>query len=158
MDTDGARRRLEEEQGRLEELRAGYEREHLTDESEDENISELSHQPLHQADMGTETFNRERDLSILERVEAELADVEHALHRLDEGTYGICEACGGDIGEDRLEAMPEARFCLNDQALAEREARARTVLAESFGVEVTDSDLAASVRLREMIARRDGAA
>jgi RNA polymerase-binding transcription factor DksA len=123
MDSGAVRQRLEEEKGRLEDLRAGYQSEHLTDESEDESIAELSHQPQHLADTGTETFNRERDLSILEQIEAELDDVEHALHRLDEGTYGTCEACGQAIGEDRLDAMPEARFCLNDQALAEQEAR-----------------------------------
>jgi RNA polymerase-binding transcription factor DksA len=124
MDPDGAREQLEREKTRLEELRAGYQSEHLTDESEDDSIAELSHQPVHMADTGTETFNRERDMSILEQIEAELTDVEHALQRLDDGTYGICEACGAEIGDDRLEAMPEARFCVNDQALAEREARA----------------------------------
>jgi RNA polymerase-binding transcription factor DksA len=123
MDPDGARDRLEREKDRLEELRAGYQSEHLTDESEDDSIAELSHQPQHMADTGTETFNRERDLSIFEQIEAELTDVEHALRRLDDGTYGICEACGSQIGDDRLDAMPEARFCLNDQALAEQEAR-----------------------------------
>ena len=95
----------------------------LTSESEEESLSELSSLDQHQADVGTETFNRERDLSILERVEAELADVEHALQRLDDGTFGTCEACGRPIDEARLEAMPATRFCLEDQAMAEREAR-----------------------------------
>jgi DnaK suppressor protein len=124
MDPDGVRGRLQEEKGRLEDLRAGYQSEHLTDESEDESLAELSHQAQHMADTGTETFNRERDLSILEQIEAELNDVEHALRRLDDGTYGVCEACGKEIGDARLEAMPEARFCVNDQALAEQEAKA----------------------------------
>ena len=123
MDPEGVRDRLEQEKTRLDDLRAGDQREHLTDESEEESIAELSHQPQHLADTGTETFNRERDLSILEQIEAELDDVEHALRRLDDGTYGVCEACGKEIGDDRLEAMPEARFCVNDQALAEQEAK-----------------------------------
>lgn len=76
-------------------------------------------------DLGTGTFERERDLSILEQVEAELADVEHALRRLDEGTYGTCEACGRPIDEARLEVRPEARFCPADEEVAEREARHR---------------------------------
>ena len=62
-------------------------------------------------------------MAILERVEAELADVEHALRRLDDGTYGTCEACGRPIDEQRLEAMPATRLCLDHQAEAEREAR-----------------------------------
>ena len=122
MDLDDARRRLDEERTRLEGLREGFD--DLHNESEEASLSELSSLDQHQADVGTETFNRERDLSILERVEAELADIEHAMGRLDEGTYGTCEACGKPIGDERLEAMPASRFCLEDQSLAEREARA----------------------------------
>jgi RNA polymerase-binding transcription factor DksA len=123
MDIDGARDRLQQERDRLTGVRETFADEHLSDEREDENLSELSGVDQHQADIGTETFEREKDLSILEQVEAELADVEHALRRLDEGTYGTCEACGNPIGEERLEAMPATRFCVNDQAEAEREAR-----------------------------------
>ena len=121
MDQDEVRRRLDEERTRLEGLREGFDDLHA--ESEDASLSELSSLDQHQADVGTETFNRERDLSILERVEAELADIDHAMRRLDEGSYGTCEACGKPIGDERLEAMPAARFCLEDQATAEREAR-----------------------------------
>lgn len=77
----------------------------------------------HPADLGTDTFEREKDQSILEGIEAELADVEHALGRINDGTYGVCEACGRPIDEERLEAMPAARFCVHDQAAAERQAR-----------------------------------
>ena len=123
MDTDDAGRRLEAERERLGELREDFALEHLQSESEQENLSELSTAAQHQADLGTETFDRERDLSILEQVEAELADVEHALERLENGTYGTCEACGRPIDEARLEAQPATRFCVEDQAAAEREAR-----------------------------------
>lgn len=122
MDADEARTRLTEERDRLESLRQGFD--DLNAESEEASLGELSSIDQHQADVGTETFNRERDLSILENVEAELADVEHAIRRLDEGTYGTCEACGKPIDDARLEAVPAARFCLEDQAVAEREARA----------------------------------
>lgn len=124
MENDEVRVRLDEERARLEGIREGYDEEGLTSESESENLAELSTADQHQADIGTETFERERDLSILEQVEAELADVEHALRRLDEGSYGTCEACGQPIGDDRLEALPAARFCLADQARAEQDARA----------------------------------
>ncbi len=124
MDSDAARELLEQERGRLTSVREGLDAENPSDETENQSMSELSDVDQHQADVGTETFEREKDYSILERVEAELADVEHALHRLDDGTYGTCEACGRPIDEERLQAMPAARFCLDDQALAEREARA----------------------------------
>lgn len=119
MDQDDARDRLADERHRLEGVRAGFDAGHLHDESEDESTSELSHLAQHSADIGTETFEREKDFSILEQVEAELADVDRALQRLDAGTYGTCEACGGSISDDRLEAMPAARFCLAHQAEAE---------------------------------------
>ena len=123
MQTDEARQRLEDERARLEGVRETFADEHLHDETETENLSELSGLDQHQADTGTETFEREKDLSILERVEAELSDVEHALSRLDDGTYGSCAACGKPIGDTRLEAMPATRFCVDDQARAEAEAR-----------------------------------
>ena len=126
MDSDVARQRLDEERVRLEDTRATFDDEHLRDESEDDSISELSSNDQHPADIGSETFEREKDLSILEQVEAELADVEHALRRLEDGTYGICEACGQPIDEARLEALPAARFCLKDQAAAEQELRRPT--------------------------------
>src|SRR5437588_11313733 len=123
MDPDAARQRLEAERARLQDMRAGFDEEHLTDESENESISELSSIDQHQADVGSETFEREMDISILEQVEAELDDVEHALRRLDEGTYGVCEACGKPIPEARLQAVPAARFCLEHQTEAERQVR-----------------------------------
>ncbi|MEA3075261.1 MAG: hypothetical protein QOF60_169 [Actinomycetota bacterium] len=119
MDADQARKRLADEQERLRGIK-----EELGDvrgESEEESLQELSSYDQHPADVATETFEREKDLSILDQVEGELADVEYALQRLDAGTYGTCEACGKPIGDERLEAMPAARFCLNDQAQAERE-------------------------------------
>ena len=123
MESDLARQRLAEERTRLEEVRSTFDAEHLTDQSESESVSELSSYDQHQADMGTETFEREKDLSILEQVESELGDVEHAIRRLDEGTYGTCEACGKPIPDERLEAMPATRLCLEHQAEAEREVR-----------------------------------
>jgi RNA polymerase-binding transcription factor DksA len=122
MDSD-PRQRLTEERRRLQAVRDGFEDENLGNESEQDNLAELSSIDQHQADMGTETFEREKDLSILEEVESDLADVERALQRLDEGTYGTCEACGRPIDPDRLEAMPATRLCRDDQEKAEQETR-----------------------------------
>jgi DnaK suppressor protein len=79
----------------------------------------------HIADAGTEMFERSRDLSIVQDIEAQLADVDHAAARVSNGTYGTCEACGKPIGGDRLAARPAARFCIEDQQGAEREVEAR---------------------------------
>jgi len=116
---DEAKQRLHRERTRLETVRSGLDDDNLSEETEQESLSELSSVDQHQADLGTETFEREKDLSILESVEAELADVEHALRRLDDGTYGTCEACGRPIDEERLQALPAARLCRDDQERAE---------------------------------------
>ena len=122
MDAHEAREHLEAERVRLEHVRQTFESEHLRDESGEESVAELSHNKQHPADSGSETFEREKDFSILEQVEAELRDVEIALRHLDDGTYGTCEACGQPIGDERLEAVPAARFCLGHQQQAERAA------------------------------------
>lgn len=123
MDSDLARQRLAEETQRLEGVRSAFDDEHLADQSETDSIGEISSYDQHQADMGTETFEREKDLSILEQIEAELADVEHAIRRLDAGDYGTCEVCGRPVPDERLEVMPAARLCLEHQAEAERDVR-----------------------------------
>ena len=77
--------------------------------SESEELSELSNYDQHPADTGTETFEREKDLSILDSLEAELGELEAALQRVVEGTYGIDEVTGEPIAPERLEAVPTAR-------------------------------------------------
>jgi RNA polymerase-binding transcription factor DksA len=57
----------------------------------------------------------EPDLVGLARIEAELADVARALERLDEGTYGTCEACAAVLPDERLAAEPAQRFCSEHQ-------------------------------------------
>ena len=114
MDEAEARERLQHEKERVTALAADLRSEGL-DESEVEQLAELSAYDQHQAELGSETFEREKDISILEALETELADLEKALRKLDEGTYGVCEACGKQIPAERLEAMPATRFCLEDQ-------------------------------------------
>jgi len=77
--------------------------------SESESIGELSDNDQHPADIASETFEREKDLSILESLEYELRELEAAVRRVDDGAYGTCEACGGPIPEERLEVQPAAR-------------------------------------------------
>jgi DnaK suppressor protein len=84
--------------------------------------SELSSNDQHPADLATDTFERARDVSIAQRVEAEITDVDRALQRIDQGTYGTCEACGRQIDDARLQVVPATRFCVEDQQRAEREA------------------------------------
>jgi DnaK suppressor protein len=124
VDVGRARDRLLQERERLQSIKDGLSGEPGEGVSERDALSELSLADQHPADIGTEVFEQEKDLSIAEQIGAELADVERALKRVDEGTYGVCEACGREIDPERLEARPEARFCVDDQALAERETHA----------------------------------
>jgi DnaK suppressor protein len=78
----------------------------------------------HIADAGSEMFERSRDLSIVQDLDAQLADIEHAKARLANGSYGTCEACGRPIGAARLAARPATRFYIEDQQGAEREVQA----------------------------------
>ena len=71
--------------------------------------------PTEPAELATETVERELDLTIREAAEASLHDVERALQRVENGTYGVCLACGKPIAEGRLEAKPEAEYCVEDQ-------------------------------------------
>lgn len=116
VDDDAARHHLGDERKRLERLRVGLDDGHLHDEPEEDSSAELSHIDQHPADAGSDAFEREKEFSILEQVEAELADVDRALGRLDQGTYGRCDACGEPIADERLEVLPAARFCVQHQA------------------------------------------
>ena len=124
MDTKKAQELLEADRVRLERIRDGVsEDQGLGVESQQASLSELSSFDQHSADIATETFEREKDESILEQVQGELNDIDQARARIEDGTYGICEACGKPIGDARLEAVPTARFCVEDQARAERDLR-----------------------------------
>jgi RNA polymerase-binding transcription factor DksA len=116
VDDAAARRHLAEERDRLTRLRVSLENEHLHDEPSQDSAADLSHVHQHLADTASDAFEREKEFSILEQVEAELADVGRALDRLDGGSYGRCEACGESIGDERLTAVPATRFCVDHQA------------------------------------------
>jgi DnaK suppressor protein len=61
----------------------------------------------------TESLELERRLAIEKQMKDQLADVEHALQKFEEGTYGLCEECGQPIDPARLEALPQAKLCLS---------------------------------------------
>jgi RNA polymerase-binding transcription factor DksA len=118
VDKEEARGLLLAERERLMALRTATDR--LVEEDVEAVESELSHADQHPADEATELFERERDMGIEHDVEHLLAEVDAALQRLEDGRYGICEACGRPIEEERLRAVPATRYCLEDQARLER--------------------------------------
>ncbi len=74
----------------------------------------------HQADDGTELFEREKEVGLEMTLAEKLAQVTHALHRLDAGTYGRCESCDRPIAIERLDALPEAALCIDCKAKEEQ--------------------------------------
>lgn len=74
----------------------------------------------HIADSATETYMRELDEGLEENAEHVLVEIEAALGRIEDGTYGLCTTCGRRIDEERLEAVPYAALCIDDQRALER--------------------------------------
>jgi DnaK suppressor protein len=117
LDFDYFRRELEGEQMRLREaLESVNHKESLTEETGDLSIGSDDHL----ADSATETYMRELDGGLEENAEHLLAEIEKALQRIDDGTYGTCVVCGRSIGAARLEAVPYATLCIDDKRAQER--------------------------------------
>lgn len=121
--SDGLHERLLAErdriQGALRELRGGDEQAptFLVDESDA--IDQ------HPADEGSELFEREKNMALDRELQATLDQVHEALARWDAGTYGTCARCGKPIPEGRLQALPEAIYDIDCQAVIERQRAGR---------------------------------
>ena len=81
---------------------------------------DISAHSTHMADQGTDNFDRELALNLASSRQDSLYDIEDAIRRIDEGTYGTCEACGCAIERPRLRALPFAKKCMACQNAAER--------------------------------------
>jgi RNA polymerase-binding protein DksA len=73
-----------------------------------------------QADAGAKTFEREHEITLANNARDMLRQAEHALERLDAGTYGTCENCGNPVGKGRLQAFPRATLCVTCKTKQER--------------------------------------
>lgn len=74
----------------------------------------------------TEALELEKRLSLEKRIREQLAEVEHALHKFEEGTYGLCDSCGQSIDPARLEALPQATMCLDCKAQQAKNAKGKS--------------------------------
>jgi len=118
VDDNQARVLLGDERQRLETIREDIGRDGLIVDADPQMVAEEA-AGQHPGDVGTDVEERSRDIGLLEQVERELADIEDALRRLEEGTYGRCEVCGRPIPDDRLEANPTARYDVEHEPRAE---------------------------------------
>ena len=78
-----------------------------------ESAGELSSMPIHMADLGTDNYEKEFTLDLLESERLMLKDIDRALKKIQDETYGFCEGTGKFIGRARLDAKPEARYCID---------------------------------------------
>jgi RNA polymerase-binding transcription factor DksA len=89
--------------------------------------SEASAFGMHQADAGSDAYDRDFALSLLSQEQDALYEIEEALKRVDAGTYGTCEMSGKPIPHARLEAIPFARFTVECQTQIEKQKKALRV-------------------------------
>jgi DnaK suppressor protein len=80
--------------------------------SRSEANGDLSSMPIHMADIGSDNFEQEFTLSLMESDGGTLTQIETSLERIEEGTYGQCEECGLKIPKSRLNAIPYATLCV----------------------------------------------
>jgi DnaK suppressor protein len=115
-------------------LRTKLEEEHkrLTDELEQLKSSGSSAEERREGspfgkreEEATETLELEKRLALENRIRQELAGIEHALKKFEEGTYGQCDNCGQPIDPERLEALPQASLCLNCKAQLAKNAKGK---------------------------------
>jgi DnaK suppressor protein len=118
IDTADYRKRLEEEKVRLLHAVGFLEKENQGSISEE--LGELAEGGTdnHLGDTATAMYDRELDEGLEEGARDTLVEIDGALQRIEDGTYGICEVCAKPIGADRLSAIPWARLCIDDQRRA----------------------------------------
>ena len=80
---------------------------------------DLSSMPIHMADLGTDNFEQEFSLELMDGERRLLTEIEDALNRIETGTYGICEGTGKPISKARLEAQPWARYSVEYAKMVE---------------------------------------
>lgn len=89
-------------------------------EKRSESAGDLSAMPIHFADMGTDTYHQEVNVSLMESENELVEEINNALDRIVAGTYGACPKCDKKISSERLKALPSAKHCIDCQLEIER--------------------------------------
>ncbi|MFY9402887.1 MAG: TraR/DksA C4-type zinc finger protein [Candidatus Omnitrophota bacterium] len=107
---------------RKEEIIDGIQRisEDTLKKSQKEASGDISGYSYHMADVATDNYDREFSLGLASNDRKALYELEDALKRVEEGTYGICQECKNLIAKARLKAVPQARFCVKCQQKKEK--------------------------------------
>lgn len=97
---------------------------------------DLSSMPIHMADIGTDNYEQEFALGLMDSERKLLNEIDDALQRIENKTYGVCEATGKPIGKARLQAQPWARYCVEYARILEQ-----GLAAESLDYETEAEEL-----------------
>ena len=84
---------------------------------------DLSGYTVHMADMAADTYDRELSMNIVSSEQELLYQIDDALKRIDEGTFGLCQQCNQPVAMSRLRAMPSASLCINCQRTREQKSK-----------------------------------
>jgi RNA polymerase-binding protein DksA len=90
--------------------------------------SDLSNLPVHMADIGSDDFEVQNTIGLMDGERKILIEIDDAIRRIRDGTYGICEGSGEPIKKERLEAIPWTRYCVDCARLAEKGGAGRETL------------------------------
>ena len=102
--------------------------------------SDLSNMPIHMADLGTDSSEIDNIIGLMDSERRILLEIDEALGRIEDGTYGICQGRGEHIGKPRLKAIPWARYCVNCATLVEKGLLAKKKQQEYYGTFPEESD------------------
>ena len=102
--------------------------------------SDLSNMPIHMADLGTDSYEIDNIIGLMDSERKILMEINDALSRIEEGTYGICEGRGEPIPKDRLKAIPWARYCVACARLLEKGLLAKKEHQEYYGAFPDESE------------------
>ena len=107
------------------------------------NRSDLSNMPTHMADLGTDNYEIENILGLMDSERKILMEINDSLNRIEDSTYGICENCGMQIPKQRLDAIPWTRYCVACATLLEKGLLAKKMYEEydrTFPDDSSDDD------------------
>ena len=76
---------------------------------------DLSNVPIHMADVGTDNYERDIMIELIQNGEEGVRNIDIALEKIEEGTFGVCELCAKKINKERLKAVPYAKLCIDCQ-------------------------------------------
>jgi len=92
----------------------------MEDETLRKQKSDLSTLPIHMADIGTDNYELENTLGLMDSERKIIVEIDDALERIENGTYGTCEGRGETIPKERLKAIPWAKYCVDCASMSEK--------------------------------------